>query len=149
VAPRAASNAAKALEMYSTGVYKDDRGRKVIDVDGYDALSKGLGFQPAAVAQVQEATGLQQRLIAGAKTAEARFADRWAKAVADGDQAELAKVRGDIREYNEANPGTPVSINRSQINQRVKALRETKAQRIARTAPKEIRSQVRYALEKP
>jgi hypothetical protein len=149
VAPRAAANAAKAMEMATTGVYKDDRGRKVIDVDGFDALSKGLGFQPTDVARVQEATGLQQRLIAGGKQAEARFADRWAKAVAEGDQDALAEVRKDIRQWNVDNPTSPVSINRSQINQRVKALREDKASRIARTAPAEIRSQVRYALEKP
>lgn len=146
VAPRAAANAAKAIEMATTGVYKDDRGRKVIDVDGYDAIAKALGFQPSGVARVQEATGEQQQLIAQAKGAEARFADRWAKAVADGDQDALRKVREDIAAYNRANPDTPVVINRAQINKRILAMREDKATRIAKTAPREIRASVRQAL---
>jgi hypothetical protein len=147
VFPRAAVNAFKGAEMATTGIYKDDRGRKVIDVDGFDAAMKALGFQPTDVAKVQEATGLQQQLIAGVKQAEARFADRWAKAVAEGNQAELANVREDIRAYNAKNPDTRVSINRSQIATRVKALREDKATRIQRTAPKEIRATVRRELE--
>jgi hypothetical protein len=145
--PRATANAVKALEMYSTGQYKDDKGRKVIDVDGFDASMKALGFQPTGVAQVQEATGLQQQLIAGTKQAETRLADRWAKAVAENDQDALAKVREDLRAWNEKNADTPIRINRSQIASRVKALREDKASRIERTAPKEIRATVRRALE--
>jgi hypothetical protein len=146
VAPRASANAAKALEMYSTGQYKDDKGRKVIDVDGFEATMKALGFQPTDVARVQEATGLQQQLIAGNKQAEGRFAERWAKAVAESDQDALAKVREDIRSWNEKNPDTRILINRSQIAKRVQALREDKATRIERTAPKEIRSTVRREL---
>jgi hypothetical protein len=147
ISPRASANAAKALEMFTTGQYKDDRGRKVIDVDGFDASMKALGFQPAGVAQVQEATGLQQQLIAGVKQAERRFAERWAQAVADGDQKELASVREDIRDWNAKNPDTPVRINRSQIAKRVQAMREDKATRIEKTAPKAIRATVRQVLE--
>jgi hypothetical protein len=146
LAPRAAYNAAKAAEMYSTGIYKDDKGRKVIDVDAFDASMKALGFQPTDVSKVQEATGLQQKLIAQNKVAEAGFAERWAKAVAEGDQEALADVREAVRDFNEKNPATPIKINRSQIARRVKALREDKATRIQKTAPREIRETVRREL---
>jgi hypothetical protein len=145
--PRAALNATKGLEMYSTGIYKDDKGRKVIDVDGFDAAMKALGFQPTDVARVQEATGLQQRMIAQNKLAEGQFAERWAKAVAEGDQKALAEVRDDVAQWNRDNRDTPMRINRSQIAKRVRALREDKATRIQRTAPKEIRATVRRELE--
>jgi hypothetical protein len=146
LAPRAAYNAAKAAEMYSTGIYKDDKGKKVIDVDAWEALAKGIGFQPTTVAVEQERTGLQHKLIGQAKLAESQFADRWAKAVADGNQQDLADVREAIRRYNVKNPATPVRINRSQIARRVKDLRMPKAERVLKAAPREIRETVRREL---
>jgi hypothetical protein len=146
LAPRAAYNAAKAAEMYSTGIYKDDKGKKVIDVDAWEALAKGIGFQPTTVAVEQERTGLQHKLIGQAKLAESQFADRWAKAVADGNQQDLADVREAIRQYNVKNPATPVRINRSQIARRVKDLRMPKAERVLKAAPREIRETVRREL---
>jgi hypothetical protein len=142
VAPRAAANAAKAAEMYSTGVYKDVKGRKVIDVDGYDALAKAAGFQPTIVSTEQERTRLTQQLIGNNKLAESQLAERWAKAVAEGDQKALADVREDLRAYNEKNPDTPIRINRSQIAKRVAQMRMTKEQRVMKAAPKEIRATV-------
>lgn len=52
ISPVASRNAIKGWEMYSTGMYLDDRGRKVIDASGTDALFKSIGIQPAGVAQV-------------------------------------------------------------------------------------------------
>ena len=56
VAPGAARNAIKAADTYHTGMYRDATGKKVLVVDGYDIVSKPIGFQPNGVAQVQDAT---------------------------------------------------------------------------------------------
>lgn len=145
-APVAGANMLKALDMAATGMYRDDRGRKVLDVDGYDTLMKGIGFQPRDVARVQDATGMVQSAIAQNKLAETEFADRWAKAVFDGDQAAVAEVRADIATWNERNPESPIRVTIMQINRRVRAMRQDKATRIAKTAPREIRASIKEEL---
>ena len=47
----AARNVAKAVEMASTGQYRDAKGNKVMDVDLMDAGVKSVGFQPGDVAK--------------------------------------------------------------------------------------------------
>ena len=44
VAPGAARNAIKAADMYNTGMCPDATGKKVLVVDGYDIVSKNIGF---------------------------------------------------------------------------------------------------------
>jgi hypothetical protein len=126
MSPVAARNVAKAIDMASTGMYRDDRGRKVLDVDGYDAVSKALGFQPSDVARVQDATYQVQQMIAQNKLRETEIADQWAKGMFERDQA---------------------VIDRQQLRRRVAQMRASKTERLAKTAPKEIRAQVRRELE--
>lgn len=83
--PTAVRNVAKAFDMYQTGMYRDQRGRKVIDAEGYDALVKAIGFQPSSVAQVQEANATQQNLIGQNKLAKTELADAMAEAVFERD----------------------------------------------------------------
>jgi hypothetical protein len=40
VSPKAAYNIGKAIDMASSGMYKDDRGYKVLDTDGFDARAR-------------------------------------------------------------------------------------------------------------
>lgn len=147
ISPRAASNAAKAWEMYTTGAYKDQSGKRVIDVDAFDAMSKLLGFQPTDVAAEQERTGLVQNMKAQNQMMEKQVADKWARAVAEHDDAALAAARAEMKDWNEKNPGTPIRINRSQINKRVQELRMSKEQRVMKSTPKELRATVRRELE--
>ena len=44
VTPGAARNAIKAADMYNTGMCPDATGKKVLVVDGYDIVSKNIGF---------------------------------------------------------------------------------------------------------
>jgi hypothetical protein len=146
VFPAAARNAAKAVDMYATGIYKDERGRKVLDVDAYDAAIKFIGFQPNDVARVQQASQTAQKLISQVKVAEAAIADRWAKALAEGDADGVKAAREELRDWNRKNPETPMRIAPGQINKRVKAMRQDKATRLEKTAPREIRNTVREEL---
>ena len=41
----------QAVDMVQTGEYRDTRGRKVVDVSGFDAFIKSVGFQPNTVAE--------------------------------------------------------------------------------------------------
>ena len=144
--PVAARNLTKAVDMANTGMYRDDRGRKVLDVDGYDALAKAIGFQPGDVAKVQEATFATQRMISVNKLTESEIAGKWALGLFEGDQDKVADARERMLQWNRDNPESPIRINMGQILKRVRAMRMGKEERIAMTAPSEIRATVRREL---
>ncbi|WP_428419416.1 PLxRFG domain-containing protein [Methylibium sp.] len=146
VTPVAARNFWKAKDMWTTGMYRDDKGRKVIDTDGYEALAKAIGFQPNDVARVQDATGQKQQMISLNKIRETEIADDWAQGVFEKDDSKIADARAALRDWNQKNPESPIRINPSQVMKRVRSMREDKATRIAKTAPKEIRAAVRADL---
>lgn len=146
ISPVAARNAIKGWEMYATGMYLDDRGRKVIDSSGTDALFKSIGIQPAGVAQVQESVFEVQRQISLNKIREAEIANKWAMGVFRKDSDMVREARSDIAAWNRDNPNTPIVIKMPQIIKRVRQMNLNKTDRIAKTAPTEIRNQVRAEL---
>lgn len=144
--PVAVRNAVKALDMANTGMYRDDKGRKVLDVDGYDALAKAIGFQPNDVARVQEGAFASQKMISLNRLTESDIAARWALGMFEGDQAKVRAAREQMLDWNRKNPESPIRINMGQVLKRVKAMRASKEDRIAATAPREIRAAVRREL---
>jgi len=146
IAPTAARNVVKAFEMADTGAYNDDRNRKVIDTDLGDALAKGIGFQPTRVARIQEAKRQEVQLIAQAKMRETELADQMAKAIFDKDSEALREARDALTRWNADNPTSRITIGPPQIVKRIRSMREDAATRLARTAPAEIRANVRRAL---
>lgn len=145
-APRAAENLRKGMEMLQTGIYKDMRGRKVIDVDATDALVKMIGFQPTAVARVQEATSTQQNLIAQNRLMKTELADEMATAVYERDLDKQQQVRERMQDWNRNNPASPLTIDMAGVRRRVIAMRQDKATRLSNAAPKAIRAEVKKAL---
>lgn len=146
ISPVAVRNVTKAYDMANTGMYRDDRGRKVLDVDGFEAMAKALGFQPADVAKVQEATFTVQRMVSQSKMRESEIAEKWAIGIFEGDQAKVAEARAEMARWNENNPAGRIRIDMPQVLKRVRAMRQSKAERIAKTAPREMRAQVRAEL---
>jgi hypothetical protein len=144
--PIAISNALKAKSMAELGYYQDAKGRKVISTDAVDAAFKLIGFQPQSVAKVQEATGIQQSLIAQNKIRETELADLWARGRIEKKPELVADAKRQRDEWNLANPHARIEIDESQINKRVQQANMTKAQRLTKTAPKEIRQSVKEAL---
>ena len=146
VLPVAAQNAWKGYDMAATGMYRDMRDRKVIDTDAYDAMVKAIGFQPTGVAKVQDSTRQVQQFIALNKMRETEIADQWAKAIFDGDEDGKAEARAALEQWNRDNPESPIRITTAQLLKRLRAMREDKVSRIERTAPKEIRNEVKREL---
>lgn len=147
VLPVAAANVVKAYDMASMGMYRDTKGRKVLDTDGFDAFVKAIGFQPADVAKVQQAAGEVQRTIDLVKMRETEIADRWARGVFERDRGEVAAARAELAQWNADNPDARIAISDGQIVKRVKAMGQSRQDRVAATAPKEIRAQVKRELE--
>lgn len=146
ISPVAARNLIKAVDMANMGMYRDDRGRKVIDTEGYEALSKAIGFQPNTVARVQDGVYTSQRMISLNKMTESEIAGDWAQGIFEQDQGKVQAARAALQEWNRKNPESPIRINMAQILKRVRAMRTSKQDRIAATAPKEIRAAVRREL---
>ena len=148
VSPVAVANVIKAADMATMGMYRDQKGRKVIDVDGWEAAVKALGFQPASVKRIQDATSTQQGLIAQNKLRETEIADKWAAGRIERDPAKVAEAQAELAEWNRKNPDSPIRIDQAQINKRVQQAMMDKAKRLEKTAPKEIRQSVRQELER-
>jgi hypothetical protein len=147
LAPVAAQNAIKAWDMAQMGYYRDMKGRKVVDTDGWDALAKSIGFQPRAVAQVQGATMTQANLVGQNKLRETEIADKWARGRIERKPDLIQEAKDELADWNRKNPESKIRIDEAQINKRVIEANKTKAQRIAATAPKEIRNAVKKQLE--
>ncbi|HZX79912.1 MAG TPA: PLxRFG domain-containing protein [Lysobacter sp.] len=146
VMPVAVRNAMKGVDMATMGMYRDDRGRKVIDTTAAEAAMKAIGFQPVSVARVQDAAGSAQQMIAMAKLTESQIADEWATGLFEKDQDKVASARERLKAWNEANPDSRISIGMRQLRSRLLAMRASKTERLAKTAPKEIRANVREQL---
>jgi hypothetical protein len=147
LSPVAVQNWLKAADMASMGFYRDQKGRKVVDTDGYDVFAKALGFQPRSVAQVQEATSTQANLIAQNKLRETEIADKWAQGRIERDAGKIEDAKKMLADWNAKNPSSPIKIDAAQINKRVIEANKSKAQRVAATAPKEIRGAVKKELQ--
>jgi hypothetical protein len=143
----AARNVVKAADMVETGMYRDTSGKKIIDTSSAEALLKGIGFQPNSVARVQAASNDVRRMVELNKRTEAEIADQWALGIFEGDTAKVAEAIKRRNQWNEDNPKTPIRIEMSQVLRRVRQMRMTKAERMAKTAPKEIREAARRELE--
>ena len=148
LSPVALANVIKAFDMATMGMYRDTKGRKVIDVDGWEAAVKALGFQPASVKRIQDATGTQQGLIAQNKLRETEIADKWAAGRIERNPAKVEEAKAELAEWNRKNPQSPIKIDQAQINRRVQQAMMDKAKRLEKTAPKEIRQSVKQELER-
>lgn len=146
ILPGAVRNLMQAGEMASTGEYRDQRGRKVQDVTTGDVVAKAIGFQPAEIAAGNRRMREVQADIDIVKAKQEEINGKYARAIVDNDQAELTDVRAEIADWNKKNPDLPIRLNMSAIRQRVKQARLTKEARFIKSAPKQIRSQVRESL---
>jgi hypothetical protein len=146
VSAKAIQNLTQAYDMANMGMYRDQSGKKVIDTDASDAVAKAIGFQPNDVKKVQDATREVQRMIALNKMRETEIADEWAKGMFEKDPSKVQAAREDLAQWNADNPESQIRISFAQIIKRLKAMNQTKEERLIKTAPKEIRNTVRQEL---
>ena len=71
----------------------------------------------------------------------------WAQGVFEKDTDKVQSARDAFKRWNESNPLEPIHINFANILQRFRTMREDKAKRMAKIAPKEIRASVRRELK--
>jgi N12 class adenine-specific DNA methylase len=147
IVPKAMRDIIKAVEMNASGQYKDERGYKVIDVTPGDVAAKAIGFQPGAVAKASEADRSAQQMVNLARMREGEIAAKWAKGIAERDQALQQEARRELADWNDKNPSTPIRIRLQDVLRRSRKMMQSRAQRIEGTAPKEVRQEARRLMD--
>jgi len=148
VSPTAVRNLAKGADMAATGMYRDQKGYKVIDTTLAEAAAKAIGFQPKSVAEVQEANSFMQRSKSFYTQTSSDIKAQWAQAVFEKDEAGLQRVRDRLADWNKNNPEQPIVVKIPDVMKRVREMKKDRTDRIADTSPKALRQQMReLALE--
>lgn len=148
IMPKAIKDIAQGADMMATGMYRDTKGRKVIDTDAGDAVAKMIGFQPSEVADVQRDTRIQQQDIALWRKTAAEITDQRAQAIIEKDPDLATQANRQLQRWNADNPGMPIVIKASAITSKVKAAMLSKEERIVKTAPPAMRARVFNELQR-
>jgi hypothetical protein len=141
--PAAVRNLFKGADMAATGMYKDTKGYKVIDTTLDEAIAKAIGFQPKSVAEVQEANSFMLRSKSFYTQTSSDIKAQWAQALFSKDEDALERVRERLAAWNRDNPDQPIVVKMPDIWKRVREMGKDRTQRIADTAPKALRNQLR------
>lgn len=142
-APTAVRNLAKGADMAATGMYRDTKGYKVLDTNALEAALKAVGFQPSSVATIQEANGLNQQAKAFYNLRAQEIRALWAQGIFEKDQAKVQEARDAVADWNAKNPDQQMVVRMPDVLRRVREMAKPKDQRIADTAPKAMRQQMR------
>lgn len=142
-APNAVRNLAKGADMAVSGMYKDSKGYKVIDTTLDEAILKAIGFQPRSVAEVQESNSFMQRSKSFYIQTSSDIKAKWAQALFEKNPEGVERARERVQEWNRKNPDQPIRINMPDIWKRVAQMGKDRTDRIADTAPKALRQQLR------
>ncbi len=143
VSPTAVRNLAKGADMAATGMYRDSKGYKVIDTTLAEAAMKAVGFQPKPVAEVQEANSFMLRTKSLYTQTSSEIKAQWADALFRKDEAALADVRERLADWNRNNPEQPIVVKMPDVWKKVREMGKDRSARIADTAPKALREQMR------
>jgi hypothetical protein len=144
--PLALRNALKGLDMAQTGWYRDERGRRVIDVSAYEAAIKSTGFQPARVQRQSRVVQDLQQTVNLQRDVENRIAETWARGIVEHDPEKVQRARAELVAWNTTNPNARVLISPAQVQRRVQQMMTTREQRFIKTTPAELRRAAAEAL---
>ena len=145
-APRAITNLAQGADMGSKGYYADAKGYKVLDTNPAEAAFKAIGFQPQSVSSVQESNGITQRMKEGYNLRAQDIRARWAKGLFEQDASQVQSARDMLKDWNDKNPDQRMIIDLPSVWKKVREMAKPKDQRIAETAPKAMRAQLKRDL---
>ena len=145
--PTAIQNLAKMVDMLQTGMYRDAKGRKVMNTDTTDAVMKGIGFQPAEIARESRKVSIGMQQIQLAKATQAEVVSAWGQGIFEQDQGKVEKAQQKMRDWNDKNPESRISVSRPAIVAQVRAMHMTRQDRFIKAAPKSMRATILAGVE--
>ncbi len=94
---------------------------------------------------MQEANSFMQRTKTFYTQTSSEIKAQWADALFRKDDAALAEARERLADWNRNNPEQPIVVKMPDVWKRVREMGKDRTQRIADTAPKALRQQMREA----
>ena len=147
ILPKAIADIYKAVDMVQTGEYRDTRGRKVVDVSGFDAFIKSIGFQPNTVAEPRRVEWMLAQSAGMQRAVRSDVHELWANGIAENKPEKVRDAKRFVEEWNRKNPDSQIKINMKSILARVKASRMRSADRLVKATPKDMRGMLAAELE--
>lgn len=148
MSPAAVRNAAKGADMAATGMYRDAKGYKVLDTNALEAAMKAIGFQPGSVATIQDANRINQGAKAFYNLRAQEIRSQWAQGIFEDDPRKVQAARDQVAAWNAKNPEQPMQVRIPDVLRRVREMRKSKDERIADSAPRALRAQMRLELDR-
>lgn len=149
IAPKAYNDAWQAIDILQTGYYRDSRGRKVVEADGFDAFMKAIGFQPNQVAEPRRVEWMIAQSAAMHRAVRADVNELWARGVFENDPDKVAAARAMVADWNRKNPTTPIRVKPESVAQRVRSMRASSAERMVKATSRDMRGMIREELKVP
>lgn len=143
--PTAFRNAYHGAKMAWHGELRDSNDKKISDASLIDAGFKAIGFQGGGAAIDSRDHLEKTRDVELHRYFEAKIADEWAWGIFRQDQDIIDSAKAKLAAWNERSATSPIQIGVTQLSQRVRNYRETRAERFARTTPTEMRAEFRNA----
>ena len=110
--PRFASSMYRGYEMMTEGKTTDSKDRMLFDTTMGEGIAKFLDANPARMAELSRARGLEYNDIAIQRSKIDYYRSKWIKAAQKGDDDAIEKIEQDIEEWNENNEKYPVIFDR-------------------------------------
>lgn len=142
LAPKAISDITKGIDMLNTGEAHDAKGRKVADVTPLDAAIKMIGFNPEHIAEGTHARSIMQQNSNLLKATQSNIKELWSQGAAQGDKDKIAAAKAEMERWNKANPDEQISVKISDIQRRVRAMKQSSNERFIKAAPKSLRDKI-------
>ena len=93
--------------------------------------------------EVQEANSFMMRSKSFYQQTSAEIKAQWADALFRKDEAAVKRVRDRLEKWNRDNPDQPIVVRMPDVWKRVREMGKDRTERIAATAPKALRQQMR------
>ena len=147
VSPVAARNLIKGADMAAMGMYRDQKGYKVLDTTMLEAALKSIGFQPSSVAKEQDKTAAVKQAIDYYNLKAAEIRSLWAAGIFERDPDKVQQARDTIAAWNAKNPDLPMRVYMPSVAKRVREMAKPRSERVVGTAPQILRQSFRDRVE--
>lgn len=108
--PLAVQNVVKAYEQFTKGYATDSSGRKLADVNSWEAFAQLVGFSSAELAQAYDLDRLDRQTQAFYKEAQKDFTNDIVQAVQSGNKEKVTESYQAVVQWNTAHPEMPMVL---------------------------------------
>lgn len=113
--PVAVRNAIKGIEQLSNGYASDSKGRRLVDINGMEAMLQMAGLSSAGLARTYELENINRQVKAFYTQVSTDMKDKLVRAMKDGDTERVQEINDLRAAWNQRYPEMPILINPSAL----------------------------------